>query len=270
MRTALITGASRGIGESIAKKFAENNINLVLASKTLIDKGEGSLTNVKQKILSEHPNIDIKIVQFDVRDEKGIKNIIENNNIDILVNNSGALHWGNIHSTPPKKYDLVNSVNVRGSFLLSHYTILSMLERNKPGHIIFHSPPLPKTNDEYSLLAGKTGYMISKWGMSLTSTGISLEYKERGISSNTIWPKTAIKTNATIKTGLGNDINWRKPEIVADAIYEIVMEDPYTFTGNELIDEEYLKTKGVKDFNKYNVVENSSPISLLELFNRAI
>lgn len=268
MKTALITGASRGIGESIAKKFASNNINLILASKTLLEKGEGSLSTVRQKILSENPFASVKIQQLDVRDENGIKNIIQNNNIDILINNSGALHWDKIDNTPPKKYDLINSVNVRASFLLSHYLILSLLERQQSGHIIFHSPPLPKTPEHYNILRGKTGYMISKWGMSLTSAGISQEYKKYGIASNTIWPKTAIRTNATLKTGLGSSKDWRKPEIVADAIYEIINEDPYKFTGNELIDEDYLRTKGVTDFNKYNVVKNSNPMSLEQLFNK--
>ena len=64
MKTALITGASRGIGESIAKKLASNNINLILASKTLLEKGEGSLSTVRQKILSENPFANVKIQQL--------------------------------------------------------------------------------------------------------------------------------------------------------------------------------------------------------------
>ena len=142
-----------------------------------------------------------------------------------------------------------------------------MIRGEKGGHIIMHSPPLPSPNDT-KIYKGKTGYMISKYGMTMTAMGISEEYSEHGIAANTIWPATAIETAAVINNNLGTKKMWRKPEIISDAIWEIVNESSKTFTGNQLIDEDYLRTKGVTDFTKYQVVPGSEPPKLLDLFNR--
>lgn len=273
-RTALITGASRGIGKVIAERFAKEGIRVLIASKSVKEnpKLPGTIFSVKREINEKYCNSEVYPFELDVRDEKQIKSlfcVIKKlyGGIDILINNAGALFWKNITETPVNKYDLINDVNVRGSFILSKYCIENMIEKNKTGHIIMHSPPLPDLN-ETSIYKGKTGYMISKYGMTMTAMGISEEYKDRGISANTIWPSTAIETAAVINNNLGTKEMWRKPEIISDAIWEIVNEDPKTFTGNQLIDEDYLRSKGYNDFTKYQVVSGSEPPKLLDLFNK--
>ena len=112
----------------------------------------------------------------------------------------------------------------------------------------------------------KTGYMISKYGMTMTALGISEELRGEGVAANTIWPAKPIKSLATINNNLGNEKHWRKPDIIADAILEIVKEEPRYFTGNQLIDEQYLRSKGMKDFTKYRCVKNSEPPNLKDIF----
>ena len=101
--------------------------------------------------------------------------------------------------------------------------------------------------------------MISKYGMTMTAMGISEEFFGKGIAANTIWPSTPIESFATKNNNLGVAKHWRKPDIIADAILKIIKEDPNKFTGNQLIDEDYLRSKGVTDFGIYNCVPGSRP-----------
>ena len=271
--TALITGASRGIGKKIAEKLAINGIRVLITAKSVKhnEKLPGTIFSVRDEIQEKYPHAELYPFQLDVRNEDQIKHLVNNVNklyggVDIVINNAGALFWDKISNTTSKKFDLINDVNVRGSFLISHYCIQHMIKKNKPGKIIMHSPPLPEPN-ETEIYNGKTGYMISKYGMTMTAMGISEEYRDYGISGNTIWPATAIETAAVINNKLGTKKLWRKTDIIADAIWEMINESQ-DFTGNQLIDEEYLKTKGVSDFSKYQVVPGYEPPKLLELFNQ--
>ena len=106
--------------------------------------------------------------------------------------------------------------------------------------------------------------------MTMGAMGIASEYRGKGVAGNTIWPATPIQSAAVENTGLGDARMWRKPEIVADAIWEIVKEDPKTFSGNQLIDEDYLKSKGETDFEKYQCVKGYEPPKLLDIFEKFI
>ena len=273
-KTALITGASRGIGKVIAEKFASEGIRVLIASKSVAENKNlpGTIYSVQNEIVEKYPDSEVHPFYLDVRDDNNIKSVVKEIHksygaIDILINNAGALYWKDITKTPTKKYDLINDINVRGSFILSRYCIKQMVKEKKAGHIIMHSPPLPNPKDK-KIYKDKTAYMISKYGMTMTAMGISEEYKKYGITGNTIWPATAIETAAVINNGLGTKEMWRKPEIIADAIWEIINENPREFTGNQLIDEDYLRTKGVNDFSKYQVIQGSEPPKLMDLFNQ--
>lgn len=133
------------------------------------------------------------------------------------------------------------------------------------GHIIMHSPPFDEIT-ENKTYKNKTAYMISKYGMTMTAMGISEEFFGKGIAANTIWPATPIKSFATKNNNIGTEKHWRKPDIIADAILEIIKEDPHEFTGRQLIDEEYLRSKGVDDFKKYRCMEKYEPPKLNDIF----
>ncbi len=269
-KVALITGSTRGIGKTIAEKLAKNGYNIVIAGKTTINNDilPGTIYSVQDE-LQRNYNIDTLASKLDLTDDTSIIKTVEKTidkfgKIDVLINNAGALHWNRIENTPISKYDLINTVNGRGSFYLSKLCLEHMKKVNS-GHIIMHSPPLTQWNDT-DTYSYKTGYLISKYAMTMSALGIAAEYNDYNIAANTIWPKKAIQSYATMNNNLGNVMQWRKPDIIADAILEIINEDPKTFSGNQLIDEEYLKQKGVTDFSKYRCVPNHEPPNLDEVF----
>ena len=251
-KTAVITGASRGIGRSIAFMLAKNNYNLVLAAKTtkiVTDNLPGTIYCVERDIKKLYPNIDILSLKTNIQDELSVYKLTDAikdkfKTIDVLINNASALSWNPVLKMDMKKYDLVNSINSRGSYMLSHY-LLPLMEKNGSGHIIMHSPPI-----DLNRIGHFTGYMISKYGMTLCALGISQEYKNSGIQANTIWPSTLIESYATINNNLGDKNIWRKPDIICHAIEYMLKEDT-SFTCNMLIDEEYLRYKGITNFDKY-------------------
>ena len=76
---------------------------------------------------------------------------------------------------------------------------------------------------------------------------------------------TPIESYAVKNNNLGNEKMWRKPDIIVDSVLEIIKEDPKVFTGNQLIDEVYLREKGVTDFSKYQCVTGFEPPKLMEI-----
>ena len=103
--------------------------------------------------------------------------------------------WDTITNTPINKYDLINNINVRGSFVLSKEWATNMVNRGKGGHIIMHSPPLPNPDDT-RIYKGKTGYMISKYGMTMTAMGISEEYRNDGIAQTLYGQQPRLKLHS--------------------------------------------------------------------------
>lgn len=268
-KVAIVTGASRGIGRIVSHKLAENGYTVVIAAKSVKENNKlpGTIYSVQKEIKYKY-GIDSYPVKMNVRDCVEMKNCIDDiankfGKIDVLFNNAGALWWENVLKTPQEKLDLILDVNARASFILSHLCIPYMI--NDGGHIIMHSPPLDQANDNKTY-KNKAGYMISKYGMTMTAMGISEEFMCKGIAANTIWPATPIKSFATKNNNLGTERHWRKPDIIADAILEIVKEDPKKFSGNQLIDENYLQSKGVRDFTKYRCVKNHEPPMLNDIF----
>eukprot|EP00455_Lapot_gusevi_P010217 TRINITY_DN145_c0_g1_i5.p1 TRINITY_DN145_c0_g1~~TRINITY_DN145_c0_g1_i5.p1 ORF type:complete len:197 (-),score=80.23 TRINITY_DN145_c0_g1_i5:270-860(-) len=185
--------------------------------------------------------------------------------IDILINNASAISLTPIEATPMKKFDLMNQVNVRGTYLCTRCA-LPYLQKSKNGHILTISPPLNITKD---FVAPHTAYTIAKYGMSFVSLGASGELQEAGIASNTLWPRTMIAT-AAVQNLLGGDDSMKKsrtPELMADAAYVILSQNSKEVTGNFFIDDEVLKSVGVKDFSKYAVVPGTPDSELvLDLF----
>jgi citronellol/citronellal dehydrogenase len=234
-RVALVTGSSRGIGANIVKKLAKIGYNVVITGKSTENVNNlGSIYSVENSI--KKYNVDSLALYLDIRNVDSIKNCIN-----------------------------INNINTKGAFYMSKYSIPLML-RNNYGHIINHSPPLKNINN-IDIYKNKTAYLISKFGMTMVAMGIASENKNKNIAANTIWPKTAIDTEAVRKNNLGDKMNWRKPDIISDAIEKIILEDPKFFTGNQLIDESFLKSKGVTNFEKYKCVPGSNPIDLDDLFN---
>jgi citronellol/citronellal dehydrogenase len=157
-----------------------------------------------------------------------------------------------------KRYDLMHSINTRGTFACAQACIPYLKKSSNP-HILMNSPPL---NMEERWFAPHVAYTMAKFGMSMCVLGMAGELRGDGIAVNAIWPRTVIATSA-VKNLLGGDMTVqgsRTPEIVADAAYAILTKPSREFTGNFCIDEEILKQEGVTDFAKYASVPGADLI----------
>ena len=254
--TALITGGSRGIGKAIALRLAEAGCNVAIAAKTAEPhpKLEGTIYTAAAEI--ERMGVKVLPVQCDIRNEEQIEAAIQKTaetfgGIDILVNNASAISLTPTEQTEPKRFDLMMDIEVRGTFFMSKACI-PHLKKSSNGHILNLSPPL---NLNPKWFSQHLAYTIAKYGMSMIVYGLAEELKPHKIAANGLWPKTTIAT-AAVQNLLGGDFLMqmsRKPEIVADAAYQILTQPSTDCTGNFFIDEEVLIKAGITDFKKYAV-----------------
>ncbi len=261
-KVAIVSGASRGIGRAIALALAKEGAKVVIAAKTVKPnpKLPGTIHTVAKEV--EDLGAEALAVQANLRNADEIENIVTQTvdrfgRVDILINNAGALWWYPVSQTPAKRLDLVMDVNVRATFLLSQ-AVLPHMKAAGGGHIINMSPPI-----DFSVLPGKVGYMISKFGMTMTAMGLAAEVKKDKISVNALWPVTLIESFATINFGLGDESKWRKADILADATLAIVTKEPGELTGKALLDEDLLRNEGVTDFSIYNCVPDGEPMRIV-------
>lgn len=254
--TALITGGSRGIGKAIALRLAEAGCNVAIAAKTAEPhpKLEGTIYTAAAEI--ERMGVKVLPVQCDIRNEEQIEAAIQKTaetfgGIDILVNNASAISLTPTEQTEPKRFDLMMDIEVRGTFFMCKACI-PHLKKSSNGHILNLSPPL---NLNPKWFSQHLAYTIAKYGMSMIVYGLAEELKPHKIAANGLWPKTTIAT-AAVQNLLGGDFLMqmsRKPEIVADAAYQILTQPSTDCTGNFFIDEEVLIKAGITDFKKYAV-----------------
>ena len=258
-KNVVITGGSRGIGLSIAKKLASNGSNIAILAKTDIPhpKLPGTIFSAAKEIEEFGVKaLPIKTdIRFDDQVEKAIDKIInELGSIDILINNASAINLFNSETLPMKRYDLMHDINVRGAYLCSKIC-LPFLKNSSNPHILNLSPPInlkPKWFENF------TAYTLSKYGMSMCVLGMSSEFKKYNIAVNSLWTKTAINTAAlAMLGGIVTPEQCRKPEIVSDAAFIILSKNSNECTGNFFIDEDVLKNEGETNFDKYAVKSGS-------------
>lgn len=261
-QVAVITGSSRGIGKNIALRLARAGADIVVAAKSELSRDSlpGSIHETVSEI--EALGRQALAVRTNVRDADQLESMVEAalerfGRIDILINNAGALHWRSIADTPPKRYDLMMEVNARAAFVASHFVLPHMTERGS-GTIIQMSPPI-----DLRMLPGKTGYCMSKFGMSLLAMGMGAEVKATEIKSCALWPATAIESQATINHKLGGPQFWRTADILADAVGAILAANSEQVNGKCLVDEDVLSMMGVSDFEPYNCVEGGTPMRIV-------
>ncbi|ANH83282.1 short chain dehydrogenase [Niabella ginsenosidivorans] len=256
-KTAVISGATRGIGKAIALKLAREGANIAIAAKSTVEteKLGGTIYSAAKEI--EAAGGKALPVACDVRDEEQVKNVIAATaeafgGIDIIVNNASAISLTDTASTPLKRYNLMQEVNVRGSFLMVQ-AALPYLKKSATAHILTLSPPI---NLNAKWLGPHVAYTISKYNMSLLTLGWAAEFKEVPIAANSLWPRTTIDT-AAVRNLLGGQAlanRSRSPQIVADAAFYILQKDPRACTGNCFTDEEVLLAEGITDFSQYAIM----------------
>lgn len=251
-KVSIITGGTRGIGRECVLALARRGCNVVVTGKSVTEKPNlpGSIYSVAKE--AEVFGVEALPFRIDVRDETTLEacvaaTIKKFGRIDILINNASALWWHKIVDTPMRKYDLINSVNARGTFMMTKLCLPHM-EKGGYGRVITMSPPINPSD-----MGVHTAYTISKWGMTLTAMGVAREYKTKNITGNSLWPATIIESQASINFQMGNRANWRKPSILVDCVLGIIADGT---NGQMVIDEYYLRSKGfsMKDLEKYACV----------------
>jgi citronellol/citronellal dehydrogenase len=258
-KTLFVTGASRGIGLAIALRAARDGANIVIAAKT--DAPHPKLPGTIHTAAADIEKAGGRALPLavDIREEAAVKAAIEKavetfGSLDIVVNNASAVSLTPATDTDMRRFDLMHQVNARGTFMVSKHAIPYLARAENP-HILMNSPPLDMQEKWF---APYTAYSMAKFGMSLVVLGLAGELRPKGIAVNALWPRTTIATSA-IKNLLGGDRVMRMsrtPEIMADAAYLIFQKRAKTFTGRFLIDDTFLASEGVTDFEKYRVDPN--------------
>lgn len=262
-KTLFITGATRGIGLAIAKRAARDGANVAIAAKTVDPhpKLPGTLSTAAEEI--REAGGQALGVQCDIRDEQQVtaavaRTVEEFGGIDVCVNNASAISITGTLQTDMKRYDLMNQVNARGTFLVSKTCLPHLLEADNP-HILNMAPPLDMAAKWF---ANHTAYTMAKMGMSMCTLGMSAEFAEQGVAVNSLWPLTTVDT-AAVRNVLGGDemaAVSRTPEVLADAAYAIVTRPSRECTGNFFIDEQVLRDEGVTDFSVYGPASGKKPL----------
>jgi len=256
-RTVLITGASRGIGKAMAIRLAKEGANIVIAAKSVDEDPRLGGTIYTAAAEVEAAGGKALAVQVDIRNEEQIQNMVQQavekfGGIDVVINNASAIQLTPTDQTESKRFDLMHSINVRGTFLVVKHC-LPYLRKGKNPHIITLSPPV---NLDPKWMGGHIAYTISKFNMSMLALGWAAEFKGAGIASNALWPRTTIDT-AAVRNLLGGEMlakMSRTPDIIADAVYFILKKNAAQCSGHTFIDEEILAAEGITDLEKYSVV----------------
>jgi citronellol/citronellal dehydrogenase len=253
-KTVFITGASRGIGRAIALRCARDGANVAIAAKTAEPhpKLQGTIHSVAAEV--EAAGGRALPLHLDIRDETAVETAVRQaaekfGGIDALVNNASAISLTGTLSTPMKRYDLMQTVNTRGTYVCSQACLPYLLKADN-AHILTLSPPL---NLDPKWFAPHVAYTIAKYGMSLCTLGMAREFAPRGVAVNSLWPRTTIAT-AAVEVFFPESIQAsRKPHIMADAAHAILTSDSRSMTGNFFIDEDVLRSAGVTDLEQYAV-----------------
>ena len=269
-KSIFITGGSRGIGLAIALRAAQDGAKGAIAAKTADPhpKLPGTIFTAAEEIVQAGGTA--LPIQCDIRDEEQIASAIEKTanefgGIDILINNASAINLTPTLATPAKRFDLMFDVNVRGTFLTSQAAIPHLKKSAADGrnpHILTLSPPLSMKAKWFK---NHVAYTMAKYGMSMCVLGMAEEFKRDKIAVNALWPRTAIDTAALQMIPGIETAACRKPEILADAAYEILNRPSDECTGNFFVDDEVLAQAGVTDLDKYAVVPGTTDF-LLDFF----
>ena len=260
-KTLVMSGGSRGIGLAVAVRAARDGANVVLIAKTAVPdpRLRGTIFDAAEQIEAAGGNA-LPVVG-DVRSDdvidQAVRAAVERfGGIDICLNNASVLDLSSTLNLKPKRYDLMQDVNTRATFMLTRACLPHLKASGNP-HVLTFSPPLELSP---RWLGAHIGYTLAKYGMTLCTLGIAAEFADQGIAANCLWPRTTIATDAiaNIHGGAETLARSRLPEIMADATYVILTSRGRELTGQTLLDEDVLRTSGVVDFSRYAAVPGNT------------
>ena len=253
--TMFMSGGSRGIGLAIAKRVAADGGNVALIAKTAEPhpKLPGTVFTAAEEIEAAGGKAlpIVGDIRFDDQVDAAVAATVDTfGGIDMCVNNASAIALLNTEALPMKLYDLMQDINTRGTYTVSR-ACLPHLKKSANPHILTLSPPL---NMQPHWFGNHVAYSIAKYGMSMCTLGMAAEFAADGIAVNSLWPRTIIAT-AAVQNLLGGDEAMRrsrKPQILADAAYEVMSRPSRDNTGNFYLDDEVLAEAGIADLSEYS------------------
>jgi citronellol/citronellal dehydrogenase len=264
--TAFITGTTRGIGKRIALSLAEAGCNIVSTGKT-VDDTDSDLDGTIHKTAAEceGKGVDAHAIRLNLREPEQIEAAAAEaidvfGEVDIVINNASAIQMANIEEMPANRFDLMNEVNIRGTYLTSRAFVPHLKELGG-GRILTNAPPVVLDR-----APGKAAYAWSKMGMTFVTLSLADELRDTGIAANSFWPVTTIDTRAARYFGMGTEDDWRSPDVVSDTVCELLDRDT-EFTGNTVYDEDVLREAGITDFSEYNLTEGDPAPLSAQLFD---
>ncbi len=259
-KVALVTGASRGIGKAIALRLARAGMDVAIGAKTTeaTEQRPGTIHETAREI--EALGRRAVAEPTDVRNENHVARLVERavtglGRLDVVVNNAGAIQWQPVADIATRYVDRMIAINFRAPLLLARAAI-PHLKAAGGGHIVNLCPPLGLGALGIETWAGRTAYLMTKFGMSHLTLGLAEELSGARIAVNGLWPRTLIDTQATRVFAEWFDPMglWRSPAIVADACHALVVQAPERApTGRLWLDEELLAAAGFSSFEHYEV-----------------
>jgi citronellol/citronellal dehydrogenase len=263
-KTIFMSGGSRGVGLAIALRAARDGANIALIAKSAEPQPKlpGTIYTAAEKIRDAGGRA-LPIVG-DIRDAEAVNDAVERTaeefgGIDLVLNNASAINLSGTEELEAKRYDLMQNINARGTFMVTK-ACLPHLKRAANPHVLTLSPPL---NLDPRWFRDHVGYTISKYNMSMLTLGWAEEFRENGIAFNSLWPRTMIAT-AAVKNLLGGDeamARSRTPEILADTAHAILARPSRECTGNFFIDEDVLAEEGVTDLDRYRAAPENGELA---------
>jgi citronellol/citronellal dehydrogenase len=264
-KTLFISGASRGIGLAIALTVARDGGNVALIAKTSEPhpKLPGTIHTAAEEI--EAAGGQALPIVGDIRDDAQVERAVEQaverfGGIDLCVNNASAINLGGVDDVDLKRYDLMQDINVRGTYAVSRACVPHLRKASNP-HILTLSPPISL---DPRWLAPHTAYTIAKYGMTLCALGLAEQLREDGIASNALWPRTLIAT-AAVQNLLGGDEAMRRartPELYADAAHHVLTRPSRELTGQALLCEDVLVEAGAADLSRYSAAGGEADLQV--------
>ncbi|KAL9623804.1 MAG: hypothetical protein Q9160_002035 [Pyrenula sp. 1 TL-2023] len=285
-KTALIVGASRGIGRQIAIDLAQAGYKVVVAAKSTSDaskthpfppdpNSQASTINTVAREIVEAGG-EAHAVAVDVRDPENVKNMVDatvrwgGGGLDVVVYNSGAIWWASVEDTPMKRFQLMQRVNPEGLYATIQASLPHFQRQGWKARIIVVSPPI------YSrFFRGKTAYAMGKTAMTVLTSGLAVDFTRQSRSEmaiSSLWPASAIQSAATeFNASSSSDQDeqsrlqdLRKPTIFTHALLTLLQCPAPLVNGLIDTDEDVLRRIAQKtDFSEYAVVEGARPRRML-------
>lgn len=243
-RVAIVTGASRGIGKSIAIGLAEQGVRVVVAARSEVVKNENLSGTISDTVAAiERVGGNALAVRCDVTDEQSVKAMVDKTKevfggIDILVNNAGVAFFFPVVDTPPSRWDIVLKVNLYGTFLCAKAVLPTMIAQ-KSGSIVNISSLSANERDAGTVPTG-VAYGVAKAGVDRFTWGLAAEVGRHNIAVNCLKPKDPVDTEGmrfwlTDEKEAGN---WVSPEKMVKCALFLAAQDAKGVTGTVATDEE--------------------------------